>query len=76
MAAKLPKPCSVPHLVAAKPENVERRMALGYALSRAGQPYDSLFEFDQAFIAPVTSPSGARIPDALQTCTYAEPACA
>ncbi|KAA0945259.1 MULTISPECIES: poly-beta-1,6 N-acetyl-D-glucosamine export porin PgaA [unclassified Pseudomonas] len=37
-------------LVAAKPADVDRRLALGYALSRAGSPFDALFEFDQAFI--------------------------
>lgn len=43
-------------LVVAKPEDVQRRMALGYALSRAGQPFDSLFEFDQAFIRAGNQP--------------------
>jgi len=37
-------------MVAAQPNAPNRRMALGYALTRAGLNYDALFEFDQAFI--------------------------
>lgn len=62
-------------LVATKPENVERRMALGYALSRAGQPYDSLFEFDQAFIRAGNQPEVVReYLIALQRARMPEPA--
>ncbi len=60
-------------LVAAKPEDPNRRMALGYALSRAGLNYDALFEFDQAFMRAGTKPEvlreyigalqGARLPE-------------
>ncbi|ROM40006.1 poly-beta-1,6 N-acetyl-D-glucosamine export porin PgaA [Pseudomonas poae] len=37
-------------LVAAKPDDANRRMALGYALTRAGLNYDALNEFDKAFV--------------------------
>lgn len=35
-------------LVAAKPDDPARRLALGYALTRSGATYDALFEYDQA----------------------------
>lgn len=47
-------------LVAAKPEDPQRRMALGYALNRIGEPYESLFEFDQAFMRAGNDPDVAR----------------
>jgi len=47
-------------LVAAKPDDPNRRMALGYALTRAGLQYDALFEFDQAFIRAGDKPEVAR----------------
>ncbi|WP_339469048.1 poly-beta-1,6 N-acetyl-D-glucosamine export porin PgaA [Pseudomonas sp. EL_65y_Pfl1_R83] len=47
-------------LVAAKPDDPNRRMALGYALTRAGSNYDALFEFDQAFIRAGDKPEVAR----------------
>ncbi|MFL1420128.1 poly-beta-1,6 N-acetyl-D-glucosamine export porin PgaA [Pseudomonas fildesensis] len=47
-------------LVAAKPDDPNRRMALGYALTRAGLNYDALFEFDQAFIRAGDKPEVAR----------------
>lgn len=47
-------------LVAAKPDDPNRRMALGYALTRAGLNYDALFEFDQAFIRAGDKPDVAR----------------
>lgn len=47
-------------LVAAKPDDPNRRMALGYALTRAGLNYDALFEFDQAFIRTGDKPEVAR----------------
>ncbi|MCF5655677.1 poly-beta-1,6 N-acetyl-D-glucosamine export porin PgaA [Pseudomonas poae] len=47
-------------LVAAKPEDPNRRMALGYALARAGFNYDALFEFDQAFTRAGDKPEVAR----------------
>ena len=47
-------------LVAAKPDDPNRRMALGYALSRAELNYDALFEFDQAFIRAGDKPEVAR----------------
>jgi len=47
-------------LVAAKPDDPNRRMALGYALTRAGLHYDALFEFDQAFIRAGDKPEVAR----------------
>ena len=37
-------------LVAAQPDDPSRRLALGYALTRAGATYDALFEFDQGFV--------------------------
>ncbi|WP_460132385.1 poly-beta-1,6 N-acetyl-D-glucosamine export porin PgaA [Pseudomonas sp. S1_E04] len=47
-------------LVAARPDDPNRRMALGYALTRAGLNYDALFEFDQAFIRAGDKPEVAR----------------
>ncbi|OIN51622.1 poly-beta-1,6 N-acetyl-D-glucosamine export porin PgaA [Pseudomonas azotoformans] len=47
-------------LVAAKPDDPNRRMALGYALTRTGLQYDALFEFDQAFIRAGDKPEVAR----------------
>ncbi|AZD76782.1 poly-beta-1,6 N-acetyl-D-glucosamine export porin PgaA [Pseudomonas chlororaphis] len=62
-------------LVAAKPDDATRRLALGYALTRAGSPYDALFEFDQAFIRAGTQPEVAReYVLALQRARLPEPA--
>ena len=62
-------------LVAAKPNDVSRRMALGYALTRAGKHYDSLFEYDQAFIRAGNKPEVAReYVSALQRARLPEPA--
>ena len=47
-------------MVAAQPNDPNRRMALGYALTRAGLNYDALFEFDQAFIRAGDKPEVAR----------------
>ncbi|KAF1012082.1 MAG: Poly-beta-1,6-N-acetyl-D-glucosamine export protein [Pseudomonas fluorescens] len=47
-------------LVTARPDDAERRMALGYALTRAGFTYDALFEFDQAFIRAGNTPDVVR----------------
>lgn len=52
-------------LVAAKPEDPNRRLALGYALTRANQPQDALVEYDQAFVR-----AGER-PDVLREYIYA-----
>jgi len=62
-------------LVAAKPDDPNRRMALGYALTRAGLQYDALFEFDQAFIRAGDKPEVAReYIVALQKARLPEPA--
>ncbi|KAF1031219.1 MAG: Poly-beta-1,6-N-acetyl-D-glucosamine export protein [Pseudomonas sp.] len=62
-------------LVAAKPDDAERRMALGYALTRAGFNYDALFEFDQAFIRAGHNPDVVReYVIALQRARLPEPA--
>ena len=62
-------------LVAAKPDDPNRRMALGYALARAGLNYDALFEFDQAFIRAGDKPDVAReYIVALQKARLPEPA--
>ncbi|MGY2293614.1 poly-beta-1,6 N-acetyl-D-glucosamine export porin PgaA [Pseudomonas sp. SDO528_S397] len=62
-------------LVAAQPEDVERRMALGYALTRAGLPFDALFEFDQAWIRAGSKPDVVReYLMALQRARLPEPA--
>lgn len=62
-------------LVAAKPDDADRRMALGYALTRAGSTYDALFEFDQAFIRAGNKPEVAReYIIALQRARLPEPA--
>lgn len=62
-------------LVAAKPDEPNRRMALGYALTRAGLNYDALFEFDQAFIRAGDKPEVAReYIVALQKARLPEPA--
>ncbi|KAA6182713.1 poly-beta-1,6 N-acetyl-D-glucosamine export porin PgaA [Pseudomonas veronii] len=62
-------------LVAAKPDDPTRRMALGYALARAGLNYDALFEFDQAFIRAGDKPDVAReYIVALQKARLPEPA--
>lgn len=62
-------------LVAAKPDDPNRRMALGYALTRAGLQYDALFEFDQAFIRAGDKPEVAReYVVALQKARLPEPA--
>ncbi|MGE7955758.1 poly-beta-1,6 N-acetyl-D-glucosamine export porin PgaA [Pseudomonas sp. NPDC089530] len=47
-------------LVAAKPDDATRRLALGYALTRADLPHDALFEFDQAFVRAGSKPEVAR----------------
>lgn len=62
-------------LVAAKPDDPNRRMALGYALTRAGLNYDALFEFDQAFIRAGDKPEVLReYIVALQRARLPEPA--
>lgn len=62
-------------LVAANPNDPNRRMALGYALTRAGFNYDALFEFDQAFIRAGDKPEVAReYIVALQKARIPEPA--
>lgn len=62
-------------LVAAQPNDPNRRMALGYALTRAGLNYDALFEFDQAFIRAGDKPEVAReYIVALQKARLPEPA--
>ena len=62
-------------LVAAKPDDADRRMALGYALTRAGSTYDALCEFDQAFIRAGNKPEVAReYIIALQRARLPEPA--
>ncbi|AKA27353.1 poly-beta-1,6 N-acetyl-D-glucosamine export porin PgaA [Pseudomonas chlororaphis] len=62
-------------LVAAKPDDATRRLALGYALTRADQPHEALFEFDQAFIRAGSQPQVAReYVIALQRARLPEPA--
>ncbi|SDS86068.1 poly-beta-1,6 N-acetyl-D-glucosamine export porin PgaA [Pseudomonas prosekii] len=62
-------------LVAAKPDDATRRMALAYALTRAGNNYDALFEYDQAFIRAGSKPEVAReYLTALQRARLPEPA--
>lgn len=62
-------------LVAARPDDAQRRMALGYALSRAGATFDALFEFDQAFIRAGNQPDVVReYLSALQQARLPEPA--
>jgi len=62
-------------LVAAKPDDPSRRLALGYALTRAGSNYDALFEYDQAFIRAGNKPEVAReYVVALQRARLPEPA--
>lgn len=62
-------------MVAAKPDDPSRRMALGYALTRADLNYDALFEFDQAFIRAGDKPEVAReYIVALQKARLPEPA--
>ncbi|MGF0241665.1 poly-beta-1,6 N-acetyl-D-glucosamine export porin PgaA [Rhodococcus sp. IEGM1300] len=62
-------------LVAAKPDDASRRMALAYAYARAGKSYDSLFEYDQAFIRAGSKPDVAReYVNALQRVRLPEPA--
>lgn len=62
-------------LVAANPNDPNRRMALGYALTRSGFNYDALFEFDQAFIRAGDKPEVAReYIVALQKARLPEPA--
>ena len=62
-------------LVAAQPNDVSRRMALGYALNRAGKQYDSLFEYDQAFVRSGNDPQVAReYVGAMQRAHLPEPA--
>ncbi len=62
-------------LVTAKPDDADRRMALGYALTRAGSTFDALFEFDQAFIRAGNKPDVAReYVVALQRARMPEPA--
>ncbi|NUT89478.1 poly-beta-1,6 N-acetyl-D-glucosamine export porin PgaA [Pseudomonas corrugata] len=62
-------------MVAAKPEDSTRRMALGYALTRAGNPHGALFEYDQAFSHAGSRPeiAGEYI-NALQRARLPEPA--
>jgi biofilm PGA synthesis protein PgaA len=62
-------------LVAAQPNDPNRRMALGYALTRAGLNYDALFEFDQAFTRAGDKPEVVReYIVALQKARLPEPA--
>ncbi|HCS45558.1 MAG TPA: poly-beta-1,6 N-acetyl-D-glucosamine export porin PgaA [Pseudomonas sp.] len=62
-------------LVAAQPDDVSRRMALGYALNRAGKEYDSLFQYDQAFVRAGNKPEVAKeYVGALQRAHLPEPA--
>ena len=62
-------------LVAAKPDDPSRRLALGYALTRAGKQYDALFEYDQAFKRAGNKPEVAReYVVALQKARLPEPA--
>ncbi|MFJ2367224.1 poly-beta-1,6 N-acetyl-D-glucosamine export porin PgaA [Pseudomonas sp. NPDC087697] len=62
-------------LVAAKPEDPARRLALAYALTRAGATYDALFEYDQAFVRAGNNPDIAReYVFALQRARLPEPA--
>ncbi|OOV99336.1 poly-beta-1,6 N-acetyl-D-glucosamine export porin PgaA [Pseudomonas sp. MF4836] len=62
-------------LVAAKPDDPARRLALGYALTRSGAPYDALFEYDQAFVRAGNKPEVAReYIVALQRARLPEPA--
>ncbi|MCU1749479.1 poly-beta-1,6 N-acetyl-D-glucosamine export porin PgaA [Pseudomonas sp. 6D_7.1_Bac1] len=62
-------------LVAAKPEDPARRLALAYALTRAGATYDALFEYDQAFVRAGNNPDIAReYVLALQRARLPEPA--
>ncbi|CDF95667.1 MULTISPECIES: poly-beta-1,6 N-acetyl-D-glucosamine export porin PgaA [unclassified Pseudomonas] len=62
-------------MVAAKPEDPTRRMALGYALTRADNPHEALFEYDQAFSRAGSRPeiAGEYI-IALQRARLPEPA--
>ena len=62
-------------LVAAKPGDPHRRLALAYALTRAGATYDALFEYDQAFVRAGSTPEVAReYVFALQRARLPEPA--
>jgi biofilm PGA synthesis protein PgaA len=62
-------------LVAAKPEDPMRRLALGYALTRADNPHEALFEYDQAFTRADNKPEVAReYIIALQRARLPEPA--
>lgn len=62
-------------LVAAKPDDANRRMALGYALTRAGLNYDALSEFDRAFVLAGDKPEVVReYSVALQRARLPEPA--
>ncbi|MEB0047952.1 MULTISPECIES: poly-beta-1,6 N-acetyl-D-glucosamine export porin PgaA [unclassified Pseudomonas] len=62
-------------LVAAKPDDPSRHLALAYALTRAGATYDALFEYDQAFIRAGSKPQVAReYVYALQRARLPEPA--
>ncbi|TWC06532.1 MULTISPECIES: poly-beta-1,6 N-acetyl-D-glucosamine export porin PgaA [unclassified Pseudomonas] len=62
-------------MVAAKPEDPTRRMALGYALTRANNPHEALFEYDQAFSRAGSRPEIAReYINALQRARLPEPA--
>ncbi|BBP74057.1 MULTISPECIES: poly-beta-1,6 N-acetyl-D-glucosamine export porin PgaA [Pseudomonas] len=47
-------------LVARQPDDPSRRLALGYALTRAGDRYGALFEYDQAFLRASDNPEVAR----------------
>ncbi|TVT79319.1 poly-beta-1,6 N-acetyl-D-glucosamine export porin PgaA [Pseudomonas sp. H3(2019)] len=62
-------------LVAVKPEDPARRLALAYALTRAGATYDALFQYDQAFVRAGNNPDVAReYVFALQRARLPEPA--
>ncbi|QXI53703.1 poly-beta-1,6 N-acetyl-D-glucosamine export porin PgaA [Pseudomonas alvandae] len=53
-------------LVAAKPDDPMRRLALGYALTRANNPHEALFEYDQAFTR-----AGSHKPEVAREYIYA-----
>ncbi|WP_053153439.1 poly-beta-1,6 N-acetyl-D-glucosamine export porin PgaA [Pseudomonas sp. Pf153] len=62
-------------LVATQPHDPMRRMALGYALTRADNPHEALFEYDQAFTRAGNNPEIAReYINALQRARLPEPA--
>ena len=61
--------------VARQPDDISRRMALGYALTRSGADSDALFEYDQAFVRASDKPEVIReYLFALQRARLPEPA--